>query len=100
MQIASYNIPLSKKIHEATDPYRAASYLYASLRLSLHPSAHTYMHTYTYILTYIHTRGGDLGGLGGRSPQRLRWGDGPCIGPLQYFGFIIGKGSAGILAEE
>ena len=25
-------------------------------------------------------RGGDLGGLGGRSPENLRWGDGPCIG--------------------
>ena len=26
-------------------------------------------------------RSGDLGGLGGRSPQHLRQGDGPCIGP-------------------
>ena len=24
-------------------------------------------------------RGGDLGGLGGRSPKNLRWGDGLCI---------------------
>ena len=25
--------------------------------------------------------GGDLGGLGGRLPQNLRWGDGPYIRP-------------------
>src|SRR6218665_1666484 len=33
--------------------------------------------------THAH-RGGDLGGLGGRSPQNLRWGDGPCIDPQKY----------------
>src|SRR6218665_47525 len=27
------------------------------------------------------SRGGDLGGLGGRSLQSLRWVDGPCIRP-------------------
>src|SRR6218665_22102 len=26
-------------------------------------------------------RGGNLGGLGGRYPQSLRWGGGPCIRP-------------------
>src|SRR6218665_580078 len=37
-------------------------------------------HTRTYD-TPLFSRGGDLGGTGGRSPQNLRWGDGPCIGP-------------------
>jgi len=28
-----------------------------------------------------YSMGGDLGGLGGRSPKNLRWEDGPCIRP-------------------
>src|SRR6218665_3448506 len=30
---------------------------------------------------YFSSRGGNLGETGGRSPQSLRWGDGPCIRP-------------------
>ena len=29
----------------------------------------------------IRDQGRDLGGTGGTAPKKLRWGDGPCIGP-------------------
>src|SRR6218665_1915190 len=46
------------------------------------PSARQWvLPTQNKCITVITTRGGDLGGLGGRSPPNLRWGDGPCIGP-------------------